>query len=227
MGLRWDKHCICYTLSDVNKVIDQKVKYASLKYFMLSVGCNDLDHNDAINVFDDLKKIVTKLQTLYPHIKIIVGEITPQMDSKDELVKEINILINEYAVSKDNMYIIRNSNMRHKKFFYPGDSKHIRRDCIGRYAANIKHTLRVAYGRQRYVPPTQQSSRSSPIPQPVQQQHYPHYQQQQILNQLQLQNLISLLFPAHLSNSSSSERPWITQRLSDSRAVDLINGGVT
>ena len=119
----WDldgtKHCICYTLSDVNKVIDQKVKYASLKYFMLSVGCNDLDHNDASKVFDDLKKIVTKLQTLYTHIKIIDGEVTARMDSKDELVKEINILINEYAVSKDSIYTYRNSNMCDKKL---GDS---------------------------------------------------------------------------------------------------------
>ena len=65
---------------------------------MLSVGCNDLDHNSAQKVFEDLKNLVVKIQGFYPGIKVIVGEVTPRMDEKDELVKEVNALINTYRL---------------------------------------------------------------------------------------------------------------------------------
>ena len=194
---------------------------------MVSVGCNDLDRNGAQKVFDDVKKLVEKLHRLYPGIKVIVGEITPRMDAKDELVKEVNALINTFIETTDNAYIIRNSNLRHQKFFYDGDPKHIRRNCIGRYAANIKHALRVAYGRKKYVPtptPAQESRHA--------QRYHQTSTQQQYHEQLQL--LLSLLFAnqhqnltTSVSNSGNGEGPWIINRVTDSRVLDVDNERTT
>ena len=184
-----------------------------------------------------------KIQGFHPGIKVIVGEVTPRMDEKDELVKEVNALINTYIESTENTYIIRNGNLRHQKFFYNGDPKHIRRDCIGRYAANIKHALRVAYGRRKYAPPppppAQQPQYAQQYHQPSNQQQQQHHQQsnqqqnhqpsnqQQYQEQLQL--LLSILFAnqnlsASVTNScNSGEGPWINNRRSDSRVLDVFN----
>ena len=140
----------CYTIADINKHIDRKVKYTNLKYFFMSVGCNDLDSRSAEEVFESICDTVTKMKASYPRIKIIISEITPRMDDKDVKVIRTNELLNEYVKGRDMVYITRNSNLRDPKFFYPGDSKHIRQDCIGRFAANIKFTLRLAYGRKKY-----------------------------------------------------------------------------
>ena len=109
------------------------------------------------------------------------------------------------------------------------ETKHIRRNCIGRYAANIKHALRVAYGRERYVPsPSQQGP--SKESQRTQQYHQLHQHQH---SQDQLRLLLSLLFPNPLpnkhvvTNSSDSESHWNVQRVTDSRALDVRNGCAT
>ena len=175
----------CYTLAQVKVVLNRDVKYTNLKYFLISVGCNDLDYGEAAQVFADMKEIVLNLQQAYPGIKIIIGEITPRMDDRDEVVKDINFLIQQFGKSSENVFVIDNSNLRNKKFFYAGDSKHIRKDCIGRFAANIKHTLRVAYGRRKYVPPTQDHDQY-PIPLQNQQTHQQQHQQHHLNNQQHL-----------------------------------------
>ena len=149
------------------------------------------------------------------------------MDGNDELVKEVNALINTFIESTDNTYIIRNSNLRHQKFFYHGDPKHIRRNCIGRYAANIKHALRVAYGRKKYVPtptPAQESRHAQHFHQTSTQQQYHE----------QLQLLLSLLFAnqnqnltTSVSNSGNSKGTWNINRVTDSRVLDVHNGRTT
>ena len=152
------------------------------------------------------------------------------MDGKDELVKEVNALINTFIESTNNTYIIRNSNLRHQKFFYNGDPKHIRRDCIGRYAANIKHALCVAYGRKKYVSPpsplaqepqyTQQYHQSS-----NRQQYYQPSNQQQYQGQLQL--LLGLIFAnqntsTSVNSSSNGNGLLNTERVPDSRVLDAV-----
>ena len=226
----------CYTLSQVKNIITETVNYSKLKYFLISVGCNDLDTEDSTTVFNNIRGLVSQLTERYPQIKIIIGEITPRMDDKDPLVMATNALINDYSESSDKIFVIKNSNLRDPYFFYRGDSKHIRKACIGRFAANIKYTLRLAYGRKKYTP-------TQPGTPPVnrqhqhenQNQHRPQQeqlqQQQTISEQLQMQHLIHLLVQQQMNHqnlSNTSALNDIAHRFSDSRAVDIRSGiGVT
>ena len=83
---------------------------------------------------------------LYPGLKVIVGEITPRMDEMDIHVKATNTLLNQFANGMENVFLIKNDNLRPSDFFEEGDAKHLRRSCIARFAANIKIALRKAYG---------------------------------------------------------------------------------
>ena len=203
---------------------------------MMSVGCNDLDSEDPTTVFNNIKGIVSQLTEMYPHIKIIIAEVTPRMDDRDAEVIATNNLINQFAESSDKIFVIKNSNLRDPYFFYQGDSKHIRKACIGRFAANIKHTLRVAYGRKKYTPPPQHDSSrvSRQQHQDSEEQQQPQQQQQQhlISEQLQLQQLIHFLVQQQMNhqNTYPSMLPTneVAHRFSDSRVVDIRNGfGVT
>ena len=110
------------------------------------------------------------------------------MDDKDPLVMATNALIHDYAENSDKIFVIKNSNLRDPYFFYRGDSKHIRKACIGRFAANIKYTLRLAYGRKKYTPPTQ------PGTPPVNRQHQHGNQNQHRPQQEQLQQQQTIMW---------------------------------
>ena len=246
----WDldgtEHRKCYTLEEVENVANNTENYKNLKYFLISVGCNDLDRNDPETVFDKIRGIVSRLLEIHPHMKIIIGEITPRMDEKDDLVVTANELINRFAESNEKLYVIKNSNLRDPYFFYRGDSKHIRKKCIGRFAANIKYTLRVAYGRKKFIPSVQSGSTDMTHQQQrfqhqplLHQQHQQQQQQQQlqqqsqhqILNQLQLQQFLHFLLQQnsnHLEYSNKSSQNVTANRFTDSSALDIHRGlGVT
>ena len=81
-----------------------------------------------------------------PNLKIILSEITPRMDSLDTQVKALNAMLNQFVEKSENLFITLNSNLRNPDFFKYPDPKHLRYECIGRFAANIKKALRTAYG---------------------------------------------------------------------------------
>ena len=213
----------CYTIHEVKNLVQRKITYTNLQYFMISVGCNDLDRKSPVEVFNSMKEVVTELRHTYPGIKVILAEVTPRMDDKDQAVEEINVLINNYKNTTENIYIIKNSNLRDPKFFYPNDSKHIRKNCIGLFASNIKRGLRAAYGRKKWVPPPHDHNEQYNRDQQHNQHHQQHpylqqqqqQQQQQQLQQQQLQQLLQWYLCAIGAQ---------TGRTSDSRAINDING---
>ena len=133
----------CGNLAEVNKIIDSNIKYTKLKYFFMNVGCNDLDNHNAEEVFRKIQNTSEKLKMLHPDLKIIVSEIIPRMDDKDDRVKETNLLLNKYVHTVGNIYVVHNYNLRDPDFFT--DAKHLRENCIPRLAANIKRSLYKAY----------------------------------------------------------------------------------
>ena len=84
------------------------------------------------------------LRSRFPGIKIIASEVTPRLDDKDSEVKIINDLINTYGRENNDIFIAHHSNLRDRDFLY--DAKHIRENCIARFAANIKIAIKKAYG---------------------------------------------------------------------------------
>ena len=136
----------CGNIKEVNNVINDNVEYRNLNYFLISVGCNDLDAENGDVVFSNIKDTFGKLKRAYPNIKVILNEITPRMDNLDAQVKATNTLLNQFVDRSESTYITMNSNLRDPDFFY--DNKHFREESIGRFAANIKKALRSAYGIQ-------------------------------------------------------------------------------
>lgn len=140
----------CGNLREVNTFIQSMKPHSKLKYFFISVGCNDIDTAPADVVLEKITNIVKSLREKYPGIKIILSEITPRMDDLDFQVQEVNTLLNQYIMRSNDIFIVRNGNMRDPDFFIPNDNKHFKQSCIARFAANIKRALNKAYGRERY-----------------------------------------------------------------------------
>ena len=180
-GTKYEK---TFTLDEVSNVVDRDIQYNKLKYFFISVGCNDCDSEDAESVVEKLKNIVSRLKSRYPSIKTIVSEITPRQDNRDEIVKEANVLINRFVENSDRVYVVRNSNLRNSNYTFHEDNKHISSECIAKFAANIKHALRVAYGRRKYDPANQRSHTNSNHSTLHQQPHFQMQQQQQQQQQI-------------------------------------------
>lgn len=146
-SLNGTKVKFCGNMREVDNTIDNMKAHSNLKYFFISVGCNDLDTKHGDLVFNSIKSIVDKLRGKFPGIKIILSEITPRMDDLDIQVRAVNTLLNQYVNSSDDLYLTFNSNMRDPDFFY--DNKHFKESCVARFAANIKRALNKAYGRQQ------------------------------------------------------------------------------
>ena len=70
----------CSNIREVNEFIDGMQTHINLKYFFVSVGCNDLDTKSGDEVFVGMKNIIEKLRRKFSGIKIILSEITRRMD---------------------------------------------------------------------------------------------------------------------------------------------------
>ena len=135
----------CGNLNEVKTKLTD-TNYSGLKYMLINVGVNDTDENSGISVFNRLTEIIGYIKQKYKGIKIILGEITPRADNRDHEVVNCNNLINEFANTNTNIYIAHHENLRDEKNTFLHDNKHIKKDCLGRFAANLKKALRKAYG---------------------------------------------------------------------------------
>ncbi len=136
----------CGTMFDVyNCLKGINKEYTNLKYFFLSVGTNDLEVKTPHQLFTSINQLVHKLNEVYPDLKFILSEVTPRMDHIDGRVKEANELLDQYARCHDNVFLVKNSNLRNPDNFF-ADGKHLKHAIIPRFASNIKRALRAAYG---------------------------------------------------------------------------------
>ena len=117
---------------------------ASMKYFLIQVGVNDIDHMGGKDVFEEVKKNINSLKTKFPDIKVILAELTPRKNEKD--VDVCNQLLREYALSDDQVFLASHENLRANKNDFLVDNKHISRKKIGVFVVNLKRALCQAYG---------------------------------------------------------------------------------
>ena len=111
----------------------------------MSIGCNDLVHKTPHQYFTSVHTLVERLQTSFNGIKIILSEVTPRMDEFDQRVIEANQLLRQFVLSKEDLFLTKNSNLRNPDFFL-SDGIHLNHSIIPRFASNIKRALRAAYG---------------------------------------------------------------------------------
>ena len=138
----------CGNMVDVYKFWNNnQKKYNKLKYFFMSIGCNDLVTNTPHQLFTNIHTLVDRLRASFPGIKIIISEVTPRMDAVDGRVQEANKLINQYVEGSQDLFVTKNNNLRNPDFFLE-DGIHLNHTIIPRFASNIKRALRAAYGIQ-------------------------------------------------------------------------------
>ena len=119
-----------------------------LHYILIQVGVNDLDRNNAPEVFNDLRNNIQFIKHKYPDIKIILCEITPRNDSRDGEVLECNRLIHDFVECDDNIFLANHSNLRENNYAMLHDVKHVSKRKMGTYVVNIKRALYAAHGKE-------------------------------------------------------------------------------
>ena len=93
-----------------------------------------------------LTDLTDEIHMIYPNVKVIVSELTPRNDDRDDEVIECNKPLVTHAKSKEYMYFAKQSNLRDPEYTFFDDAKHIKKTKVGRYASNLKIALRKAYG---------------------------------------------------------------------------------
>ena len=131
--------------TEFHLIIEEK-KFRNIKHVLINVGVNDIDHKTAEEVFHQLQIVVNLLREKDNNPKIIISEVTPRIDEKDEEVKKCNDLIDAYASSYDYIFLAKQSNLRSEDNHMFSDTKHITRYATPVFVSNIKKTLREAYG---------------------------------------------------------------------------------
>ena len=79
------------------------------------------------------------------NIKVILGELTPRTDERDEEVIICNEMINDFARINKYVYLAKHSNLRDPNNTFIHEVKHVKKMRIARFAANLKRALRAAY----------------------------------------------------------------------------------
>ena len=112
----------------------------------IHVGVNDIDTMDGTSVADDLINIVEKMRHLYPALKIILSEVTPRSQYRDDHVQCCNAKLRATLGKKDNITLGFHSNLRDPSWAFHKDDKHFAQISISKFAANIKVALRKSIG---------------------------------------------------------------------------------
>lgn len=144
--VKGSKKKFCGSLYKVSDMIREDEQIRSTKYVVVSVGVNDIDCKSAEEVLHQLQVVIGLLRDKYNNPKIILSEITPQTDDKDEEVEKCNDLINDYVATTDYIFLAKHSNLRHEDGRMFSDAKHITRNAIPIFVTNLKKALREAYG---------------------------------------------------------------------------------
>ena len=101
------------------------------------MGTNDLENKHYLQVWDEMKQLLDDVRRRFPGVKLIVSELLPRNDTKDEEATCFNTVLKSYAERYTDITIAIHSNMRDPKFFMFYDAKHIRENNVPRFAKNL------------------------------------------------------------------------------------------
>ena len=93
-----------------------------------------------------MKFLLEQIRKKYRGIKIIVSEIIPRNDSRDQEGQAFNELLNTYAEVHSDITVACHRNLRDPQWSMLYDQKHIRKEKVPKFAANLIRALKSAYG---------------------------------------------------------------------------------
>lgn len=135
----------CETIHDVRQVVNDD-KFPDLKYIFIHTGTTDIERKSGRHVHDEFLDVISFIRQEYPTVKIILSQITPRTDERDNEVRACNCLIETNMSQLDYITVVNHDYLRNANGSYYYDEKHIHKNAIWRFAANIKRGLREAYG---------------------------------------------------------------------------------
>ena len=126
----------CAMLYDVSKMVGEK-NLTDVKHFLLNVGLNDIDDKDHKQVFQETEMLINQLRNKYPGIKMIISELIPRKDNRNDEVEAFNSLLGKYASKYGDITVARHANLKDATWSMHYDEKHIKKNKIPKFAANI------------------------------------------------------------------------------------------
>ena len=81
---------------------------------------------------------------MFPHIIVVISEITPRNDNKETDVLTCNQLLAESVKHLSKTFLVKHDNLRDESWSNYKDTKHIQKESIGFFAFNIKYLITVS-----------------------------------------------------------------------------------
>ena len=111
----------CGNISSFLKQMEQ-VDFTDFDFVLVHLGVNDIDNKNGKSVADDLQMSLQALTMRAPHVKIILSEVTPRRDGRNNQVSFCNEQLRKFA-SSTGVSLARHSNLNSEEFF--DDAKHL------------------------------------------------------------------------------------------------------
>ena len=92
---------------DLSKKINVEKLKQDRYIHSVKLGVNDIDVKDGNAVFRKMTQIIEAIWSKAPNIKIIINEITPRNDDRDEEVIECNKLLSRYCMKYDKVFLAK------------------------------------------------------------------------------------------------------------------------
>ena len=136
----------CPTVNELSSKLPALLQEHKPDLVLIHTGVNDLDKRDAATVARKLAHTVKQLSDSDPKLKIIVSEITPRKETKDDEVIICNEHLHNYLDHLSNVTMALHSNLRTPTWEFYEDDKHLLQSSIRKFASNLKIALRTAIG---------------------------------------------------------------------------------
>ena len=140
------------SLYEIEDIIREDRSNRKIQYVVLSIGVNDVDVKSAEEVFEQLQVVIDLIRSKYGETKIVIGELTPRKDERDEQVKRCNELIKTLTDEHNYLFLAKQQRLRTSDWRHYRDDKHITKFAAPLFVSSLKNALRDAYGIPRRTP---------------------------------------------------------------------------
>ena len=109
---------------------------------LIHVGVNDTESENcnAVDIANPLKEVALLVKEQFPNATVYVSEMTPRMDSLNEILSEVNQILGRAKILQRLTLIIKHDNLNRRSYFV--DKKHFNKAAaIPQLAKNIKYSI--------------------------------------------------------------------------------------
>ena len=106
----------CGNVNAARRIIS-KPRFQVVESLLIHVGVNDTESEtcNAVDIANSLKEVALLAKEQFPNAKVYVSEITPRMDSLNELVSEVNQTLGRTMPTEIN--IIKHDDLNRRSYF--------------------------------------------------------------------------------------------------------------